>query len=584
MQSLGVVDVDGGEISTSELMSHALSNSGLNQNPDDFTIKRGSAFINEYARTDSSGQRTDGGPSNPNHLLGCFPTLFPYGLGGFEVNWKMDVAYEAHTRWSMEYPDKRFRKDYLFPHLAFGVCQKREVCRSSVLQMNAASYEHQSQLLSTIKPADMVNASQEESQGKAFSNPAVKVLRQQLRAVRTRVKGTDESRQHVRSKIWGATLMFNPPNLWVTINPADMQDPIAQVFAGAEINLDNFLATAGPTAGQRSANIANDPYASAQFFHFMIKVIIHELFGFKKKATGNPERKKGILGHVQAYVGTVETQGRGSLHLHMMLWLQDAPTAQQMQDSLKTDAFRAKIKAYIASVIKADVQGLNTSQLNAMPKTTAPSYSRPLNPDTSSKEERSETETNLARTLQLHKCGEKTCLRKVKTRTVCRRRAPFCISEDDWILENGEWGCKRTAAYLNNFNSALMQAIRANHDIKLILNGIFTAKLTFYITCYATKKQQKSSNTSALLASTLAIKRPKDKRLRDLKKINKRLIQRCANSLTRNCEFSAPEVISYLMGWGDTYESHHYVSIYWDTLVASAIKEWPELASSPYAG
>lgn len=97
LQSLGVVDVDGGEILASELMAHALSNSGLQDSPDDYTIKRGSAFVNEYARKDSSGQRNDGGPSNPNHLLGCFPTLFPYGKGGFEVNCKVDEIGRAHV-------------------------------------------------------------------------------------------------------------------------------------------------------------------------------------------------------------------------------------------------------------------------------------------------------------------------------------------------------------------------------------------------------------------------------------------------------------------------------------------------------
>ncbi|KAK0197840.1 hypothetical protein F5146DRAFT_1017045, partial [Armillaria mellea] len=41
----------------------------------------GSRFVCEYARTSDDGLRTDGGPSNPNHLLDAFPVLFPYGDG-----------------------------------------------------------------------------------------------------------------------------------------------------------------------------------------------------------------------------------------------------------------------------------------------------------------------------------------------------------------------------------------------------------------------------------------------------------------------------------------------------------------------
>ena len=32
-------------------------------------------------------------------------------------------------------------------------------------------------------------------------------------------------------------------------------------------------------------------------------------------------------------------------------------------------------------------------------------------------------------------------------------------------------------------------------------------------------------------------------------------------------EIAAPLVISYLMGWGDVYRSHHYTPVYWSTFV-----------------
>ena len=72
-----------------------------------------------------------------------------------------------------------------------------------------------------------------------------------------------------RAKIWGTNLLHNPPSLWVTINPSDTQDPIAQVFAGVDIDLDVFCKTAGPDSVDRSTNVASDLYASAKFFHFM---------------------------------------------------------------------------------------------------------------------------------------------------------------------------------------------------------------------------------------------------------------------------------------------------------------------------
>lgn len=191
---MGVIDVDGNDISSTEIMVHVLTNSTTEQNTGDYAIRRGSAFVNEYARIDAvTGLRNDGGSGNPNHLLESFPTLFPYGMGGFETNRPITVAYETHAKWAMLYADRRFRKDPQFPFQIFSICQKGEVCRSSVLQMKRPQFTQQINLISTLTPQDLIKASQEETRKVRFSNPAVQALRDQLSAVRTRVKGTDES-------------------------------------------------------------------------------------------------------------------------------------------------------------------------------------------------------------------------------------------------------------------------------------------------------------------------------------------------------------------------------------------------------
>lgn len=105
----------------------------------------------------------------------------------------------------------------------------------------------------------------------------------------------------------------------------------------------------------------------------------------------------------------------------------------------------------------------------------------------------------------------------------------------DWANEDGDWGPKRLCGFLNNWNPTIMRTIWANHDVKLIIGGDGqTASLTYYITNYATKKQQQSSNMSALLAKRLAFIHKEERRQTDLNKLNKKLIQSCANCL--NCD------------------------------------------------
>ena len=155
--------------------------------------------------------------------------------------------------------------------------------------------------------------------------------------------------------------------------------------------------------------------------------------------------------------------------------------------------------------------------------------------------------------------------------------SPFAMSSQEWIEPSGSWGPKRYCGYLNNWNPVILQALRSNHDIKLITNAPETKDITWYITMYATKKQARSSNASALLATRLALHNAQERARHDNVDRNKRLLQRCANALSREQEFSAPEVVSYIMGWGDRYISHNFVMIYWDSVVITLLKAYPGL-------
>ena len=172
----------------------------------------------------------------------------------------------------------------------------------------------------------------------------------------------------------------------------------------------------------------------------------------------------------------------------------------------------------------------------------------------------------MARTVQVHQCGQ-GCIKFVHGQFICKRRAPFALANDDWIESDGRWGPKQSYGYFNNWCPAILQCLRANHDIKLITNGIETKDIAWYITHYIAKKQRESSNTSALLVRTFAYHRNTEKRNFDLVAANKKLIQQCANTLSQEQELSAPEVTSYIMGWGDCYISHHFTTIPWFSVI-----------------
>lgn len=387
--------------------------------------------------------------------------------------------------------------------------------------------------------------------------------------------GTDESRIKIRSHIWGMCMMKGPPSIWLTINPADTQDPIAQVLTGQDIDLDNF----DPLHMQPSpVAVAADPFASAAFFHLIVNAVLDTLLGIKGRQHNlRIQREKGILGVLDGHIGTVEAQGRGTLHLHMLLWLKGSVTSSHMKDLLTQEDFRGRVKRFIHSNIKADLPGYVGTNVLAIPKQNTIAFSRPVDPrQPRYKELSEEAELKLARTVQVHQCGL-GCMKITRNRLACKWRAPFILSECDWVSPDGQSRPKRTYGYLNNWNPALLQCLRSNHDMKLILNGMETKDIAWYISKYLIKKRKDSTNTSTLLAKTFAFHIDEQRKTGDLKTMNKRLIQRCANTLSRQQELSAPEVISYLMGWGDQYESHHFETIHWYSVLTLLKKLYPEL-------
>ncbi|KAI6143859.1 hypothetical protein EDD17DRAFT_1795140 [Pisolithus thermaeus] len=185
---------------------------------------------------------------------------------------------------------------------------------------------------------------------------------------------------------WGlANLWENSKEggLWIMINPCDLHDPIAQVFAGERIDMDNFVSMLGPNKETQAYNIAADPYMASEFFHFMITTILETLFGIHIVPHWALSHK-GIFGHVNAYFGVVESQGWGSLHLHMLLWLMDAPMMEEMEVLLTQENFQEQVHAFIQANIWAYLPGLETVEsIRNIANEVDIAYSRPLMPGTS---------------------------------------------------------------------------------------------------------------------------------------------------------------------------------------------------------
>jgi hypothetical protein len=183
----------------------------------------------------------------------------------------------------------------------------------------------------------------------------------------------------------------------------------------------------------------------------------------------------------------------------------------------------------------------------------------------------------------VHTCKLRRCLFPDKHGFfTCKRRAPFRCASDDFVDENGDWGPKRLYAYINGWIPGITICLRCNNDGKLLTNGGDNKNITFYVTSYTAKKQGRNFNLSAIMEKVFIYDREhaNSTKFEDIRDRQRLLIFRTINTINREQELAAPMVISYLMGWGNVYRSHHYSPIYWSTFTSSLFKAFPELKSS----
>lgn len=426
----------------------------------------------------------------------------------------------------------------------------------------------------------MKRAAEEEERGELITNSAIALLKKRAYATWKPVTGSDSGRLSMRTDIHATCMHFGQPNLWATINPDDLNDPIAQILAGEEIDMNQFDRLKGPSKDRRGSNVAKDPYAAAKFFDFIVKLVLETLVGVKVSAR-RVEVKKGVYGRVRAYYGTVECQGRGALHLHILIWLEGSYTTEQIKELLKTEEFRNKVADYIKHNVRAHHPDIRSSEdLQDIPKDTEIAYSRPPNPDAEDYWTQIEDMIQkVTRTKQMHVCTA-GCEKTTKGGLViCKRGAPWTLSDAVVVEDNGNWQPIRYFEYQNGASATILANLRCNNDFKILLNGPETRGLTYYIVKYAAKKQGKSYNTTALISKAESYHRENDPYKEDLRQSHRLLLFRCANILNKQQEVPMTLCMAYLMGWGDAYRTHRYSPLNWWAFHRHLLREFPELGT-----
>ncbi|KAH8745781.1 hypothetical protein F5883DRAFT_702076 [Diaporthe sp. PMI_573] len=209
--------------------------------------------------------------------------------------------------------------------------------------------------------------------------------------------------------------------------------------------------------------------------------------------------QESVFGKISHYYATVETNDRGSLHLHGLLWLEGNMQLPSLIDDMakpEEEEYRAQVVRYLDSVFH---ECLDEEAGKAVRKER-----KPIDPveeimhDAEALAAVFDKESNhIAYCCQVHS-HTYTCIKyslkglvgegvHKHKRTACRFKAPWKIVEESGFTEDGLLKIRRNHPLVNRYNKAMAVGLRHNHDISMILTRTKGLAMVFYITNYATK-------------------------------------------------------------------------------------------------
>ena len=460
--------------------------------------------------------------------------------------------------------------------------QRRNACYSAKLMMNQSYSESYANQISKVKSSDLEQALKiisERKKNESFEiNPDVNRLVKQVKAVGGNVQGSVQARSKLRVNLHSLIYNRGLPHIFLTINPADTCNPVGLYICGVDIDFENVF-NKFPSGYVRSQTIASHPVSTAKFFNFLIENIINALI------------MGGVLGPMDSYFGPVESQGRGSLHVHMLLWLLHKLKPKDIMEKISDPEFRTNLIKYLEDIVKETISE-HSDEYNSdclMPDIEKNESTNEIQPhlkyikgdipaaclftpdprDADYEQKFDQDVLNLVSETNIHRHNA-TCYKYAKLtdkRATCRMRFPRAKVEKSTIdPETGELKLKRTHEWLNNYNETIISACRCNMDIKYIFSGKDAKALCYYITDYVTKSSLSFYDIFSLIHEAVKISEEQSAnnsdQNNDILDRSRKLILKCYNMIASKTELSGVQVASYLMSYKDHYTNQTFENIF----------------------
>nr|GAT47507.1 ATP-dependent DNA helicase [Mycena chlorophos] len=530
--------------------------------------------------------------NHPETFALLFPTLFPYGVGSFENTrvWLDQSApfRNVHLRTHVQHlltsgPEARFQTHMSFVFVLNNILQRRQSAFDAKLAVRRDWFPKVNELFQQVDPQTIASYS-DKLRKNPFAKPempgeeAAAKLCSHVSYVAQHVPGSTAEIQRMCQEMFSIVNCEGLPHVFFTLNPADVCNPVAQVLAGRDIDLNKIFDDLAPGAERtiRATTMAENPVASAKFFHLSVKCLLDILFGTRR------ENGIGVFGKVGAYYGVVEAQGRGSLHVHILVWLEHQISPPELQRRIQSDPQVAQsIYDWFDDVFSLSFpEGTQPYVPQKGDYSRLPVLCRPPDPD--DPDFGASFAQNLRDLLhevdQIHTHSE-TCFKYLpKTLRIpenmeldCRFNLPRNTVEKTHLDDEGTLHLKCADGRVVPHNPLCTIAERCNTDCKPIGSGGVAMSMCYYVGNYTIKGAMDTAFIFSALCAAIKILNSDPPKGEDgdvdAAERSRLLLVKSVNQLIGKKELSGQQVVSRIMGWPSKYTNREYPVYYWSRML-----------------
>lgn len=157
--------------------------------------------------------------------------------------------------------DQRFQEHYSFLFVVFNILQRRTSLLHTSLKVKRTLFGAVSDSFASVSSLAIHTVAERVAKGDfttVYTPKEEKVHRllNKVNGVTSHIPGSSSARAVMRNEIRG--LMFDKglPNFYITINPADVYNPIVKLLAGSDIDIDAMMPEDVPQFWPQSVLIA----------------------------------------------------------------------------------------------------------------------------------------------------------------------------------------------------------------------------------------------------------------------------------------------------------------------------------------